>query len=172
LVAAGNPFKAPTPAEGPGLCDPARRNPFPAHWGDIARSRAAAAVSGNNRREQRRFSLALKLTYTLKSGEHGSGDVSNMGSSGLLFQCGHRFVKDELIKVSLEWPYLLDGSCPLQLCMYGRILRSGDSGTAVATTRYEFRTARRTVPAEPVPTAARPLEAGVRSKRRTAPSKF
>jgi len=84
-----------------------------------------------------------------------------MGSSGLLFQCGHRFVKGELINVSLEWPYLLDGSCPLQLCVHGRILRSGDSGTALTTMKYEFRTARRTVPAEAIP-APEPLETGLR----------
>jgi hypothetical protein len=118
-------------------------------------------AAGSNRREQRRFPLALKLTYSLKSGQHGSGELSNMGSSGLLFQCGHRFVKGELINVSLEWPYLLDGSCPLQLCVHGRILRSGDSGTALATMKYEFRTARRTVPAEAIP-APEPLETGLR----------
>jgi len=168
LVAAGNPFKAPTPAEGPGLCDPAHENLFPLHLRDIGRSHAVAA--GDNRREQRRFPLALKLTYTLKSGEHGSGELSNMGSSGLLFQCGHRFVKGELINVSLEWPYLLDGSCPLQLCVHGRILRSGDFGTAVATMKHEFRTARRKTTAEPIPTTPGPLEPRPRSKRGTAPS--
>jgi hypothetical protein len=88
----------------------------------------------------------LKLAYRLNSGQHGIGELSNMGSSGLLFQSGHRFVRGELIKVSLEWPYLLDGSCPLQLCVDGRILRSGDSGTALATMKYEFRTARRMGP--------------------------
>lgn len=111
---------------------------------------------GSNRREQRRFPLAFKLTYSSKSGEHGSGELSNMGSSGLLFQCGHRFVKGELIKVSLEWPYLLDGSCPLQLCVHGRVLRSGDSGTAIATMKHEFRTARRTSLAEAIPIPAGP----------------
>ena len=148
--------------ERPSLYNPARGKLFALSWGDIGHTHAAAAVAGNNRRGQRRFTLALKLTYTLKSGEHGSGDLSNVGSSGLLFRCAHRFVKGELIKVSLEWPYLLDGSCPLQLCVHGRILRSGDSGTAVATMKYEFRTARRTGPAEPIPTALTPLEADVR----------
>jgi hypothetical protein len=100
----------------------------------------------------------LKLTYTLKSGQQGSGSLTNMGSSGLLFQCDHRFAKGELVRVSLEWPYMLDGSCPLQLCLQGRILRCGDSGTAFATMRYEFRTARRTVPAEAIPITPGPLE--------------
>ena len=153
---------APAQSEWPSLSDPARGSVFPLSWGEIARRRAAAAVPGNNRREQRRFPLALKLTYILKSGEHGSGELSNMGSSGLLFQCDHRFVKGEIIKVSLEWPYLLDGSCPLQLCVHGRILRSTDSGTAVATMKHEFRTARRTAPAASIPTAPEPLELGVR----------
>jgi hypothetical protein len=84
-----------------------------------------------------------------------------MGSSGLLFQCGHRFVKGELINGSLEWPYLLDGSCPCTQSCNGRILRSSDSGTALATMKYEFRTARRTVPAEAIP-APEPLETGLR----------
>jgi hypothetical protein len=116
------------------------------------------SVAGNNRREQRRFALALKLTYTSKSGEHGSGELCNMGSSGLLFQCAHRFVKGELVKVSLEWPYLLDGSCPLRLSVQGRVLRSGDSGTAVAIMKHEFRTARRKVPAESIPTTPEPSQ--------------
>jgi hypothetical protein len=98
------------------------------------------------------------LTYALRTGEHGSGELSNMGSSGLLFQCGHHFVKGELIKVSLEWPYLLDGRCPLQLCVHGRVLRSGDSGTAVATMKYEFRTARRPSHAEPILVTPGPAE--------------
>jgi len=165
LVAGSDPFKAAAPLEGPSLYDPARGKLFPLNWGDIARTRVAASVAGNNRREQRRFPLALKLTYTLKSGEHGSGELSNMGSSGLLFQCPHRFVKGELIKVSLEWPYLLDGSCPLRLSLQGRILRSGDSGTAVVIMKHEFRTARRTVPEEPIPAAPGPPEPSAHSKR-------
>jgi hypothetical protein len=113
-----------------------------------------ASAAGSNRRGQRRFPLTLKLTYTLKSGQQGSGELTNMGSSGLLFQCAHHFVKGELIKVSLDWPYMLDGSCPLQLVVQGRILRSGDSGTAIATLKHEFRTARRVVPAESIPDPA------------------
>jgi hypothetical protein len=167
LVAASDPFKAPAPLEGPSLYDPARGRLFPLSWGDIARSRATASAAGNNRREQRRFPLALKLTYTLKSGEHGSGELCNMGSSGLLFQCRHRFVKGVLIKVSVEWPYLLDGSCPLRLSVQGRVLRSGDSGTAVVIMKHEFRTARRSVPAEPIPSTPGLSEAGVHSKRGT-----
>ena len=143
-------MKALAPLVGPSLYDPAHGDLFPLHFGDIGRSRAAAALSGNNRREQRRFALALKLTYSLKTGEHGAGELSNMGSSGLFFKCDHHFVRGELVRVSLEWPYLLDGRCPLQLCVDGRVLRSGDSGTAIATMKYEFRTARRTPPAEPI----------------------
>jgi hypothetical protein len=156
LVSHSDPVKAPVPLEGPSLYKPDRANLLPLRWGDLAHSLAKAPVAGSNRREQRRFPLTLKLTYSLKSGEHGSGELSNMGSSGLLFHCGHRFVKGELIKVSLEWPYLLDGSCPLQLCVHGRVLRSEDSGTAIATMKHEFRTARRTSLVEAMPIPAGP----------------
>jgi len=103
-----------------------------------------------NRRENRRFPLACKLRYKLKSGYHGSGEVSNIGSSGLLFQCGRQLVSGEQIEVSIEWPYLLDGTCPLQLCVQGRILRSGNTGAAIAILKYEFRTARKTVAGKPL----------------------
>jgi hypothetical protein len=116
------------------------------HWGDLAHSRPAAADSEANRRGHQRFPLTLKLRYTLRSGQEGAGELSNMGSSGLLFQCDHRFNKSELIQVSLEWPYMLDGSCPLQLCVHGRVLRSGDSGTALSILKYEFRTVRKSAP--------------------------
>ena len=79
-----------------------------------------------------------------------------MESSGLLFQSRHRFVRVNSFKVSLEWPHLLDGYCPLQLCVHGRILRTSDSGTAVAAMKHELRTARRTVLAEPIPTTPEP----------------
>jgi hypothetical protein len=151
LVGDNNLFKAPAPLEGPSLYDPKRADLFPLHWGDLAHSRVTAAVTASNRRGQHRFPLVLKLTYTWGSGQHGSGELINMGSSGLLFRCSHRFVKGELIRVSVEWPYLLGGSCPLQLCVHGRILRSGDSGTALTTMKYEFRTARRIVPAAALP---------------------
>jgi hypothetical protein len=35
---------------------------------------------------------------------------------------------------------LLDESSPLQLIIFGSILRSNDQGTAVSIDRYEFRT--------------------------------
>jgi hypothetical protein len=100
-------------------------------------------LTHNDRRAQHRFSILLKVQYTVTSGERGHGELSNIGSAGLLFRCDGQFVPGETIDISLRWPYLLNGVCPLQLCIRGRVLRSSQAGTALAITKYEFRTARK-----------------------------
>jgi hypothetical protein len=93
--------------------------------------------------------MLQKVQYTVTSGERGYGELSNIGSTGLLFRCDGRFVSGEVIDISLRWPFLLNGHCPLQLCIRGRVLRSSETGTALAITRYEFRTARKDEPTLP-----------------------
>ena len=100
-------------------------------------------LTQNNRRVQHRFAILLKLHYTVTSGERGYGELANIGSAGLLFRCDGRFADGEVIDIALRWPYLLNGHCPLQLCIRGRVLRSSHDGTALAITKYEFRTARK-----------------------------
>jgi PilZ domain len=92
------------------------------------------------RREQLRFPIALKLSYSLKSGAHGDGEISNISSAGLLFQAAEQFKVNSKIQVAIAWPYLLNGYCPLRLWVRGRVVRSNRSGTAVALDKYEFRT--------------------------------
>jgi hypothetical protein len=40
----------------------------------------------------------------------------------------------------MNWPVLLNDSCPMKLMIYGCVVRSNDRGAAVAIERYEFRT--------------------------------
>jgi hypothetical protein len=44
------------------------------------------------------------------------------------------------VELRIEWPFLLQGVCPLELQVWGRVLRSDDQGTVVRMSRYEFRT--------------------------------
>lgn len=94
-----------------------------------------------DRRRNHRFRTALTLRFTLRSGTRGNGKVSDISSGGVLFRCGGRLPVGETIEVALNWPSLLNGECPLQLCVRGRILRSTDLDTAVEIKHYEFRTA-------------------------------
>jgi hypothetical protein len=54
------------------------------------------------------------------------------------------------IELSLDWPLRLDGGCPLQLIVFGKIAATDEKGTTLAISRYEFRTrSLRTTHAEP-----------------------
>jgi hypothetical protein len=44
------------------------------------------------------------------------------------------------VELSMNWPVLLNDSCPMKLMIYGCIIRSSEKGAAVAIERYEFRT--------------------------------
>jgi hypothetical protein len=144
-VGPGNPGEATAPQ--PQQLN--RRNMFPLVWGSGRRSTSHQPNRPNENRNSLRFPLSLKVHYRSKGGQEGTGILCNMGSYGVLFQCGVLFARGEQIQISIEWPYLLDGSCPLQLCLNGRILRSSESGTAVLILKHVFRTARRPVQAEP-----------------------
>ena len=46
-----------------------------------------------------------------------------------------------LIELLLNWPFLLEGVCPLKLVMRGRIVRCDANGVAIKARHHEFRTA-------------------------------
>jgi PilZ domain len=92
------------------------------------------------RRRNRRFPISLKLRYLLSRSVNGEGQVCDMSSSGLLFQSRELLPIGGSIEVILAWPFLLNGDCPLQLRIEGRVLRSDRRGTAVRIRNYEFRT--------------------------------
>jgi hypothetical protein len=94
-----------------------------------------------DRRERLRFPIALKMRYSPKRGSNGDGETCNISSTGLLFLSTEQFIVDSEIDLVVVWPYLLNGNCPLKLCIYGRVVRSSRIGTAVSIERYEFRTA-------------------------------
>jgi PilZ domain len=92
------------------------------------------------RREQLRFAIALKMSYSLKSGVHGDGEISNISSAGLLFKAAEQFDVKSKVEVAIAWPYLLNGYCSLRLWVRGHVVRSNKCGTALALDKYEFRT--------------------------------
>jgi hypothetical protein len=58
----------------------------------------------------------------------------------------------------LNWPFLLEGVCPLRLVMKGRIVRSDVRGIAIQSSYHEFRTAGSRLP------KSRPSHLVVRAK--------
>ncbi len=70
----------------------------------------------------------------------GSGKTLNFGSGGLLFTTEDRLPVGRTVELSVNWPALLGGKCPLQFVATGRVVRSESNRAAVKIERYEFRT--------------------------------
>lgn len=92
------------------------------------------------RRRHRRFVMEFSLRYKLSSGQTGTGEVVNMSSGGLLFRGKQRLPLGELIEADLTWPFPLESGQSLELRVYGLVVRSSASGTAISISKHEFRT--------------------------------
>jgi hypothetical protein len=98
------------------------------------------------RRLKARYPIELAVCYQTvdpAQGVGGTGRSLNMSSGGLLVSCQARLALGTVLKVTLEWPSLLDGTTPLQLVTVGRVARSDEASFAMTFEQYQFRTMRR-----------------------------
>ena len=97
-----------------------------------------------DRRETSRFPVREDVRYTVVHSRtlktSGSGKTLNFGSGGLLFTTEDRLPVGRTVELSVTWPALLGGKCPLQFVATGRVVRSESNRAAVQIERYEFRT--------------------------------
>jgi hypothetical protein len=106
----------------------------------------ASAVFGGkpDRRENTRFPVREDVRYTVVHSKalktKGAGKTLNFGSGGLLFTTEDRLPLGRVVELSVTWPALLGGKCPLQFVARGRVVRSESNRAAVKIERYEFRT--------------------------------
>lgn len=89
------------------------------------------------RRERVRFPLALAVEYVLAGCNH-TGVTANLSSAGIFVAARAIPPVNKQIKLSIDWPALLDGSCPLRLVVVGRVRRVNRYGMALAIEKYEF----------------------------------
>jgi hypothetical protein len=96
------------------------------------------------RRHKRRFQIEEEIRYKMLYGqrlaETGLGKTTNISSSGVWFTTENMLTTGMPVELSMNWPVLLNDSCPMKLMIYGCVVRSNDRGAAVAIERYEFRT--------------------------------
>jgi len=119
------------------------------------RKRKALAVAQTNdvkvlkngereRRTKRRFQIEQEVRYKMLYGqriaETGTGRTVNISSGGVWFSTETMLTAGMPVELSMNWPVLLNDSCPMKLMIYGCVIRSSDKGAAVAIERYEFRT--------------------------------
>ena len=99
------------------------------------------------RRACTRFALKLKLNYSVSAGhpalaKTGSGQTIDLSSSGLSFTTDSPLITGLSLKMSIDWPVLLDGAVKLQLVLSGAVVRANGAVAALRIRRHQFRTSR------------------------------
>jgi len=99
-------------------------------------------ISGD-RRADRRYEFELPLRFSYQSGETqctGSGRTTDLGRKGIRFVADNPPPHATEMELRIEWPFLLQDVCPLELWVWGKVLRSDAYGTVIRMRKYEFRT--------------------------------
>lgn len=95
------------------------------------------------RRRKYRFQLQADVRYAVIQSRgqlvSGSGKTLNISSEGILFTTSAPLQPKRLVQIALDWPAKLHETCPLQLMIVGRVVRSDNNTAAVGIERYEFR---------------------------------
>lgn len=80
------------------------------------------------RRTKARYPLELTVHYQTLSSQPvcGTGRTLNVSSSGALIAAEHDLDEGARLKITIEWPTLLNGTTPLQLVMTGKVVRHGE----------------------------------------------
>ena len=97
-----------------------------------------------DRRSHRRYPIVLDLQFRSRRGRaprFGIGTTVNVSSRGVLFKSADAVPAGVAVELTLSWPFLLAGACPMKLVMHGRVVRSDGRGIAFRAKDYEFRTA-------------------------------
>ena len=111
---------------------------------DSQNDRSVSGRDERERRTKRRFMIDQEVKYKMLYGqriaETGVGRTMNISSGGVWFSTENMLTSGMPVELSMNWPVLLNDSCPMKLMIYGCVVRSNEKGAAVAIERYEFRT--------------------------------
>jgi PilZ domain len=98
-----------------------------------------------DQRLNRRYPIALEIEYKLlrkgRVERLGLGRTLNVSSGGVLFEANEPLPAGSSVELLMQWPFMLEGVCPLKLVILGSVVRSDGKGVAVRTKHHEFRTA-------------------------------
>ena len=125
------------------------------------------------RRTKARFPLNRQLRYKLLHNAGGTQPVGNghtldISSGGIAFAIDREVPFETYIELSISWPVLLHNDCPMQLIVFGRILRSKPGRSVCTVDKYEFRTQGRVLQAETAVRADSMLKRWAEGMRKSA----
>jgi PilZ domain len=114
-------------------------SPAPAMAGNVAEAHKS------DKRTHQRYPISLDLEYKLLHRGQvqglGFGRTVNISSGGVLIEVIDIMPRGRLIELVVNWPFLLEGVCPLKLIVHGRVVRTDGRAVAVKAKHHEFRTA-------------------------------
>ncbi len=96
-----------------------------------------------DRQAARHHECEMPLRFVCQSGGTqytGSGCTADLGRREVHFVSDYPLPNGAEVELRIEWPFLLQGVCPLELRMWGRVLRSDEQHTVVTMRDYEFHT--------------------------------
>lgn len=95
-------------------------------------------------RKKRRYGISLPVRYRIlhgrQIGDVGTGEALNISVSGVWFTTERTAKLDGWLRLSIDWPILLNRVHRLQLVIEGPVIRNDERGAALAVARHEFRT--------------------------------
>src|SRR6516225_7046689 len=108
---------------------------------------ASAKTLPWERRLHQRYPITFDVEYQVPGGNGvrltGFGQTINISSRGVLLEISDPLPNRCRIRLSINWPFLLDGSIPLRLLMHGNIVRVAGNTIGVEVTGHTFHTASR-----------------------------
>ncbi len=101
----------------------------------------------SEQRQHLRYPIRLEIEYRLVKGgpvvPAGFGRTRNISRHGVLFETNDTLPPPTAeVEVLIQWPFLLDGVCPLRLVIRGRVVRIEAKAVVVRIQRHEFRTSK------------------------------
>ena len=99
-------------------------------------------IHGDRRVDRRyHYPLSVRFSYQRRGVAHsGIGQTVDLSRHGVRFRTDDPLPTGLDVELRIAWPFLLQGVCPLELAMWGKVLRNDARGIVVATRKYEFRT--------------------------------
>lgn len=107
-------------------------------------SRTNRSFAGEKRCSRCLFPIEQDVRYQFIKGTRvsqvGTGRTCEISSREVRFTTQQIMRPGERVRLAVDWPALINGTCPMKLVIRGRVLCSDSGAATVRIERHEFRT--------------------------------